>query len=216
MKRFDKLNRLYHQGESVVSLSAGLDIPAMALMRLILLTKLRENHHRLQLRDRFYRQIVQAALRIGEVGSNEEIERDKEDRKAHYFKGIISEIFTERDIAEVAEAKICDQISYTSMEDSSMEKTSSLGWENQLFDWLRQNNVSFLDESALRQYNISSTPDVLLLDDVYIDGKLVRWMDLKVLIYIFQNPNNSLFAIKYYKLPFLSSATTGLPRQRFF
>ena len=183
MKRFEKLNRLYNQGESVISLSASLDIPAMALMRSILLARLRENHSRLQLRDRIYRQIVRTTLRIGEIGNDEEAEKEKcdvkENGKASCFKKIISDIFTERDIAEVAEAKIVDQISYSNQDDTNMEKTSSLGWENQLFEWLRQNNISFLDESVLRQYNLASTPDVLLLDDVYIDGTLVRWMDVK-------------------------------------
>jgi hypothetical protein len=58
--------------------------------------------------------------------------------------------------------------------------------ENKVEDFFKQRSVKFITEKDLKNidkeiYDTSfyKSPDVLLLDDVYINGKLVRWIDAK-------------------------------------
>ena len=76
-------------------------------------------------------------------------------------------------------AKIFDQTSYS--DPSSLEKDLSEGWEVSLHEFLDQQEVAYLTEANLRDdlEQQTSTPDVLFLDDVVINGKRVRWIDSK-------------------------------------
>lgn len=81
------------------------------------------------------------------------------------------------DLIQIQEAKIIDQLSYSA--DGEIEKSESQAWEYSLYEYLDNNNVNYLKEEVLVDSGFSSTPDCVLLDDVYINGKLLRWIDCK-------------------------------------
>ena len=87
-------------------------------------------------------------------------------------------IINSRDVEELLIAKSIDHVSYNEM--YLNEKENSETWENCLYDYLNENKISYLTENDMRIIpNCTTTPDVLFLDDCYINGKLIRWMDCK-------------------------------------
>ena len=62
---------------------------------------------------------------------------------------------------------------------------SGTRFENKLCAFLRAQGVRFITEDDLRALHDAtstpprSTPDVLFLDDVWVNGRLMRWMDAK-------------------------------------
>jgi hypothetical protein len=91
-------------------------------------------------------------------------------------RNIYDVVFKQRDDEELARAKQLDQISYS--DDLTNEKRASNRFEEVLTAFLSANNISYVVESDLRgSYPI--TPDVLITDDLYINGRLVRWIDVK-------------------------------------
>ena len=88
-----------------------------------------------------------------------------------------AELLTDRDRQELGEAKEVDGISWN--EENIEERNVSLAWEESLYAHLTANGVAFLTEGALLDLGFRSTPDAILLDDLFINGKLVRWLDAK-------------------------------------
>ena len=58
-----------------------------------------------------------------------------------------------------------------------MEKEVASSWETSLYSYLDQNKINYIKEEDLKGQ--SATPDVLLLDDVRVNGRLIRWIDSK-------------------------------------
>jgi Protein of unknown function TPD sequence-motif len=108
---------------------------------------------------------------------------------------------------ELARAKEVDHTSYA--EDDSAERQRSTAWEESLYAFLDAHGVAYLTEAALKDQvargrlggpvlrlvllsdafcitlavavqGSKSTPDCVLLDDVTINGRPVRWVDMKV------------------------------------
>jgi hypothetical protein len=88
-----------------------------------------------------------------------------------------AELLTDRDRIELAEAKDADGISWN--EENIEERNVSMAWEESLHEHLSAQGVEFLTEDKLIDLGSRSTPDAILLDDVYINGRLVRWIDAK-------------------------------------
>jgi hypothetical protein len=52
-------------------------------------------------------------------------------------------------------------------------------WENEVLAFLDDHSINYVAESILRQSDTNSTPDVLVLDDLYINNQLIRWIEVK-------------------------------------
>lgn len=72
-------------------------------------------------------------------------------------------------------AKESDVISY---QDQPNEIRSNI-WEEALYTHLEECDVNYTTEDELRKVGSRITPDCLLLDDCVINGKHVRWIDVK-------------------------------------
>ena len=48
-----------------------------------------------------------------------------------------------------------------------------------LYAHLDDLGVRYMNETMLKDLGSKSTPDCVLLDDCYVNGKLVRWIDMK-------------------------------------
>lgn len=53
-------------------------------------------------------------------------------------------------------------------------------WERALYSYLDSYGVSYLTEEQLKNKGYSNTPDALLLDEIVINNKIVKWIDCKV------------------------------------
>lgn len=129
--------------------------------------------------------------------TNDKISSDSDDdsidatqaytEKHQMIMNIVNEcrhLLTERDHMELAEAKQIDQVSYT--DEYLEEKEASLAWEQCLYTFLDTNQIAYLKEDQIRDMArsdprilLTSTPDVIVLDDLYINNRPVRWIDSK-------------------------------------
>jgi hypothetical protein len=93
-------------------------------------------------------------------------------------------LMSERDHKELADAKLIDQVSYT--DEYQIEREASFAWENALYKFLESHEISHMKEEDIREMGhsdptvrLTSTPDVLILDDLFINNRQVRWIDSK-------------------------------------
>lgn len=86
-------------------------------------------------------------------------------------------IFFPKDVEQLALAKSVDHVSYN--HEYLEEREQSAEWEKSLYNYFDEIGVSYMGEAALQEMGSKVTPDVVLLDDCYIDGQLVRWIDCK-------------------------------------
>jgi hypothetical protein len=83
----------------------------------------------------------------------------------------------DRDKQELADAKAVDDMTYA--EDDNGERKISMEWEKTLYTYLDSQGIQYVTEKTLQKAGSKSTPDCVFLDDCYINGKLIRWIDMK-------------------------------------
>jgi len=156
-KDIDKIENLYNSGLSIVNISTMYDLSAVSILR------------------RFYQRWVELEnptmkfkLRNGIV---KDIIRENIDVCAKYL--------TDSDLYQLQQAKLIDQLSYATDIDNEGEKNESFAWETSLYDYLDNMGVKYMTEEDLMSIGSPNTPDCVFLDDVYINNKLVRWIDCK-------------------------------------
>ena len=174
---FKTIENCYNGGKSLEYIGSKYDVPHVAVIRTILLARVARLVPSLRQKD--CKSIVKRILRG--VSDYEQLVAGLDEFKLDPESDVIPQdifklVFKQRDQEELVRAKQLDQISYS--DDLSNEKRASSYFEEVLTTFLTANNVSYLVESDLRgTYPI--TPDVLITDDLYINGRLVRWIDVK-------------------------------------
>jgi hypothetical protein len=184
-----KVSAQYKRGAKVTDIAQRVDLPAVALLRSIFMERSEERWPQMMHGD--HRDIIKIALRMEggkappepapESESKSDAEAVEEEGGRRYSLAALSkyatELLTDRDRQELGEAKEVDGISWN--EENIEERNVSLAWEESLYAHLTANGVAFLTEGALLDLGFRSTPDAILLDDLFINGKLVRWLDAK-------------------------------------
>lgn len=101
------------------------------------------------------------------------------------LQSIISEVkyehvksyLCEWEFKELQTAKENDIVGYSgnSLDSAPQE------WETTIFDYLDEHGIKYMNEETLKLYGLEEkgTPDCLLLDELYINGKHVRWIECK-------------------------------------
>ncbi len=174
---FKTIENCYNGGKSLEYIGSKYDVPHVAVIRTILLARVARLVPSLRQKD--CKSIVKRILRgvcdyDQLVAGLDEFKLDAESDVIP--QNIYNLVFKQRDQEELIRAKQLDQISYS--DDLSNEKRASSHFEEVLTTFLTANNVSYLVESDLRG-TFPITPDVLITDDLYINGRLVRWIDVK-------------------------------------
>lgn len=156
-KMFNQIERLYCNGNSILFLSEKYDIPPVSIMRSIIMKRVVDANPRM--RNYNQKDIVKKILREDE--------------------SVYSQYLDERDLLELQYSKLNDQITYA---EGDTERTESLGWEIAMIEFLKSFEINFVAEDVLMDFGsdvITSTPDIVVLDDLYINGRLVKWIDSK-------------------------------------
>ena len=164
-KDMPRVRQQYKSGRDISEIALSLDQPPMALLRNILTARAMERYPDMEFRD--LKVFVRAALR-NEPSANEG--DDAAQPVAH-------ELLTPQDVVQLERAKLSDQMSFS--EENVAERDMSLAWENALYSHLNDAGVKYLSEQELKDAGCRSTPDVVLLDDVFINGQPVKWIDCK-------------------------------------
>jgi hypothetical protein len=148
------IKSMLSKGYDIESITNKYDLPPVATLRTILDERIDSMYPGYRYKDK--NAIVRLIL--------------QEDKEA-CFKHISS-----RELELIQQAKQLDQTSYSN---DPAERESSMKWETSLYNYLHMRNVSYIKEDVFVEAGSASTPDCLLLDDVYINGKLIRWIDSK-------------------------------------
>jgi len=190
--------KAYNSGKDISDISRELDIPAMKILRALVAQRLDKYYPNLT--DGDMKKVIKWAFRFGNfstassvAGVNVQINNmnitlplslfDEGGAQAivlqtlndpQFWKYIINA----RDVEQLIVAKAIDQTTFN--EDFIGERIASQSWEGSLYEFLDKHNVSYLKEEDLMKIpNCVVTPDAILLDDCYINGKLVQWIDCK-------------------------------------
>jgi hypothetical protein len=103
----------------------------------------------------------------------------------------LKEFVSDWEVNELKIAKEFDMVGY------SGNCTAAGEWERTIYDFLDEHNINYLTEETLKLdgYGEMGTPDCLLVDDLFIHGKLVKWIEFKS-FYASGLKENSYFARK--------------------
>lgn len=137
---------------SLMRLSTDLDLPPVSIFRAIVARRVLEAYP--ELRDRDRKQIVKGII--------------SEDDSEHV--GIFLSAW---ELKELQWAKRYDVVGY------SEESETPVMWEETLYSFLDEQKINYVKEETLREAEKKITPDCLILDDCYINGFKVRWIDAK-------------------------------------
>jgi hypothetical protein len=149
------LSREFKRGRGIMQLSMETDLPSMSIIRAILTRRVKSRHPGWI--DKDVKKLVRDTIAAGH---------------GCYLKN-------EGEQQQLALAKKYDQTSYADSLTNGEEKQAATGWEVSLLDYLDKHEISYLTEETLSEMASATTPDVLLLDDVTIQGRRVRWIDSK-------------------------------------
>ena len=157
--KWNQIYPLYLNGQSIKKITFRFDLPAVATLRqhiqTIVFEKEKDNK---SLKYRDLNVIIKSILR--------------EDNDF-----ILNKYLSKRDQTELKLAKKLDQLSFN--ENDEDEREDSQLWENSLYSYLNNLGIKYIPEAEMKKKGYASTPDVLLMDDLYINNRLVRWIDSK-------------------------------------
>lgn len=156
LKEKEKLNLMVQNFEthrkSLMELTKDMDLPPVSILRAILAERVCKAYPEMLERDR--KRIVKSI--IGE--------RDPEK---------VEQFLSKWELAELQKAKEFDVVGY------SEEKQTPAMWEQALYSFLDEHGINYVSEETLREAEMKTTPDCLILDDFFIDGVQLRWIDVK-------------------------------------
>ena len=141
------------QQRSLLDLSMEYDIPPVSIIRAVVTDRVNQRLPKLPGPER--KQIVKSV--IGEQDSEH----------------VTTFLTTDWELQQLQQAKEFDMASY------DVESGTPVLWEEALYAYLSQLGINFVTEETLREKGRKVTPDCLILDDLYINGNLVRWIDAK-------------------------------------
>jgi hypothetical protein len=171
----------YEAGMGIDELSQNTDLPAVAILRTVFTERLEKYYTNIGVKTS--KSIIKWAFRYnGILPSQKPKDGSPFPDNASEISILRGEefgiyIMTSRDVAQLSIAKGIDQISYE--ENWELVKEKSTDWENSLYTFLDSQHVAYYKEAELMKLNSKVTPEVVFIDDCYINGTLVRWMDCK-------------------------------------
>ena len=140
------------QERTLLEMAIDLDLPPVSIFRAILASRVFEAYPELLDRDR--KRIVKSIIS----------EKNQES---------IQEFLSSWELQELQRAKQYDVVGYNE------EGDAPVLWEKALYAFLDEQKINYVKEDTLREAEMKITPDCLILDDVYINGQKVRWIDVK-------------------------------------
>jgi len=146
------VGRFQNQGCALLELSQEMDLPPVSLLRAMVAERVYEAYPKMFERDR--KRIVKSIIS----------EKAPEN---------VGKFLTDYEISELQIAKQYDVVGY------SEETATPVLWEEALYTYLDEQEINYVSEEKLRDADMKITPDCLILDDCYINGQLIRWMDVK-------------------------------------
>lgn len=87
----------------------------------------------------------------------------------------VEAFLTEWELKQLQAAKENDVVGH------QISCTAAEEWEDAIYTFLDERGINYLTEESmkLKGYETIGTPDCLLLDDLFINGQLIRWMEFK-------------------------------------
>lgn len=140
------------QQTPLLEIAQGMDLPPVSVFRAVVSSRVFEAYPDFLLRDK--KRIVKSIIS----------ERSPDN---------IKEFVSEWELKELQKAKEIDVVGY-----SEQTETPAL-WEKALYTFLDEQDINYVNEDMLREAEMRITPDCIILDDCYINGQLVRWVDVK-------------------------------------
>lgn len=137
------------QEKSLTGIALELDLPPVSVFRAILARRVLDRYTR-----RPAGKIIQAIISESD-------------------QGLVHTFLSKWELNELQNAKKYDVIGFV------MNTTLPEDWENELFQYLDEHHISYVKEENLKSMNTKSTPDCLLLDELYINGRKVKWIEFK-------------------------------------
>lgn len=142
------------QKKSIMDIAVELDLPPVSIFRAIMASRVLQRYPGMHAvnRRRPAGKILQSII---------------------YDEEYVGTFLSEWELKELQNAKRQDIVGYVN------HSTSPQDWENELYSFLDRHQINYAKEEDLRSMGTRSTPDCLLLDDVTINGKKVRWIEFK-------------------------------------
>eukprot|EP00804_Cyclotella_cryptica_P009297 CCRYP_008969-RA/>CCRYP_008969-RA protein AED:0.37 eAED:0.37 QI:1095/1/1/1/1/1/2/115/340 len=138
-----------NEHKSLLEMSRDMNIPPVSIFRAIISARL----------AKLYRKKERSRIVKGMVY---ECNRDS-----------ISEFLSDWEFQQMQLAKRNDIVGFAGHDIDSKE------WENEVLAFLDNYSINYVAEDTLRRSDINSTPDCLVLDDLYINNQLIRWIEVK-------------------------------------
>jgi len=151
----DLTKKFEHQKSSIMEMSRELDLPPVCVIRAILSNRVR-HASRESKTGLLKKDIIKAII-------------NDEDPY------LMNKFMSRWEVRELRNAKSNDVVGYGQQYSTDEPKM----WEDAVCSFLRDHDVKYVTEKDLRLVNATSTPDFLILDDLYINGNLVRWIEVK-------------------------------------
>jgi len=150
------LQQFNNQKQTILELSHDVDLPPVSIIRAILRSRVDEEYPEWKAAEckRLVKNIISGQA--------------TEDQMSRF-------LLTEWEVEQLKIAKESDIISY---QEEPSEIRSDV-WEEALYSYLEEIGINYTSEDDMRKAGSRITPDCLLLDDCVINGKHVRWIDVK-------------------------------------
>ena len=157
-KSFHKLQRQFRSMEkNILELSHDVDLPPVSIVRAIIRSRVDDAYPDWKFND--CKKLVKNII-SGQAN---------EDQMSRF-------LLSEWEAEQLQLAKKSDIISY---QDKPSELQSDV-WEEDLYKYLKEMGINYTTEDDMRKAGSRITPDCLLLDECVINGKHVRWIDVKM------------------------------------
>ena len=87
----------------------------------------------------------------------------------------VKDLLSEWELKQLQTAKENDMVGYR---DNS---TVAEEWENDIYNFLDKHDINYITEDTMKLHGIESkgTPDCLLLDDLFVNGNQIKWIEFK-------------------------------------
>lgn len=139
---------------SLLDMSKELDLPPVQIFRAILWSRLAREHNIHFKKER--KRIIKSLLYEGD-------------------KDHINEFLSNHEYVQLEEAKKNDIIGHSGL----IKNSAPQEWEDKVMNYLNEQHINYLSEEMLRERDARSTPDCLVLDDLYINNHSIHWLEIK-------------------------------------
>lgn len=173
-KKIRMIKKAIENKTPIMKLTHELDQPPMSIFRVFLLDRVRNSGKKKSPKGQ--ENVFKARVRDIVQGKNTKLLND-----------------WEKEQLEIAKEN--DAIAY----EPPIRREKADDWESQVYEFLNKLNIKYLSEKDFLQAGCPITPDCLILDDLYINGKLVRWIEVKSFYLSGSKDCNKLFASKLKK-----------------